>query len=72
MRKIIAKDCNGKDLRIGDFVTMPDPRPSDDAWRYGNFSAYIDSDKVIGHKILVVDQDENAWNVEPERVTLED
>jgi hypothetical protein len=68
MKKIIGKDRKGQFLRIGDNVIMPDPRPSDDAWKHGNFTGRIGSDKVIGHKILVIDQEDNAWNVEPDRV----
>lgn len=71
MKKIIGRDSKGRFLRIGDNVIMPDPRPSDDAWKYGNFTARIESDKLIGHKMLVIDQEDNAWNVEPERVQLD-
>ncbi len=68
MKKIIGRDRKGQFLRLGDNVVMPDPRPSEDAWKHGNFTARIDADKLVGFKMLVVDQEDNAWNVEPERV----
>lgn len=55
------KDKSGKNITIGDNVTIPEPRPND-LWNYGNFDA-----TVIAFKD---DAECNAWDIEAERVKI--
>lgn len=64
------KDKNGKEILIGNSVIMPDPK-DDDLWSFGNFSATVISFKDES-LITVTDCDDNWWDVEADRVELEE
>lgn len=53
-------------LKIGDRVVVPSPTKGD-AWTEGDFLARVASFRGDGHAV-VVDQDDNAWEVECARL----
>ena len=57
-------------LQIGDTVIVPDPT-SKDAWLYGDFLARVSKFRGDGDAI-VVDQEDNAWQVECYRLKVVD
>lgn len=77
--KIAGKDRKGRIIRIGDPVIMPDPYTKHgDIWAEGNWVGIVEKRKtgeVNDQKvqlITVTDSEGDCFDVEPERVCLED
>jgi hypothetical protein len=62
------KDKNGRTLKSGQTVEVPSPSKPDDFWKH-SFQGTVRSD-VFNGLILVVDQEDNGWDVEPERLEI--
>jgi len=62
-------DINGEKIEIGDDVIIPDPNDGDDWW-YGDFSARVDNIRLT--TIGVIDADDDYFEIEANRVELED
>lgn len=68
--KTSMKDKNGKEVTTGMHVLMPEPNPnSNDAWAYGEFSAYVEEFK--NGYLVVVDGDGDYFCIEPNRVEID-
>lgn len=67
--KIIGHDRKGRLIRKGDQIIMPNPS-QEDIWSYGNFIATAIKNK-IQDTIVVVDSEDNYFDVESKRVCLE-
>lgn len=61
-------DKDGEPLEVGDDVIMPDPNGKDDAWNH-SFVGFID--KFKDGYAIVVDAEDNAFSVEPNRLELD-
>lgn len=62
------KDKNGKEITIGSTVIVPEPSLKDDYWDH-EFQATVHCFRD-GGLVCVEDQDENGWDVEPERLEV--
>ena len=65
-------DKHGNTITYGASVIMPEPNGTDDGWSHGGFSATVWDAKDDGKLITVEDADGDFFDVEPERVELED
>lgn len=65
-------DKNGNTITFGASVIMPEPNGTDDCWSHGGFTANVWDAKDDGKLITVEDADGDFFDVEPERVVLED
>jgi hypothetical protein len=64
------KDKNGKQIKLGQTVAVPDPSLPDDFWKH-SFQGTVKSLKAVFNGLVcVVDQDDNGWDVEPERLEI--
>lgn len=64
------RDKNGKVIHLEDTVIVPDPSKEDDCWKH-SFKGRVSSiSAVFNGLICVVDQEENGWDVEPERLKI--
>lgn len=70
MNEILGKDSKGRLIRVGDQVIVPEPEGNED-WFIGNFVGTAKGDKQ-GPLIQIEDYEGNVWDVEPERVTIEE
>lgn len=67
----IIYDMNDEPIEIGDYVIIPDPE-EDDTWNYGEISVSVDSIDKDSGIITVVDADDDYFDVEANRVKIED
>lgn len=61
------KDKFGRTITIGDSVLVPDPNDSD----IHNHSFIGTVDKFKGEYVVVEDGDDNAFDIEPERLEIQ-
>jgi hypothetical protein len=62
----MLQDKNGHSLTAGVLVEVPDPLPGD-LWNH-SFQGYTHTHK--GSIVCVIDQDDNAWDIEANRLTI--
>ena len=68
--KMKRKDKNGKQIKLGQTVVVPDPSLPDDYWKH-SFQGIVKSlNSLFNGLVCVVDQDGNGWDVEPERLEI--
>ncbi|MDD1710956.1 MAG: hypothetical protein LUQ37_08640 [Methanoregulaceae archaeon] len=63
------KDSKGKVIHEGDQVLVPSPSRKDDYWKH-EFQGQVHCRKNKSSLICVIDQDDNGWDVEHERLTI--
>ena len=64
------KDKNGKVIIHGQTVVVPDPSKPDDLWKH-SFQGRVHAVKAVFNGLVcVIDQDDNGWDVEPERLEI--
>jgi hypothetical protein len=68
--KDALQDKNGDAIYIFSRVIMPEPGV-DDSWSIGGFHARI-IDVLLSGDVVVEDQNSDCWQVEPNRLTLDD
>ena len=64
------KDKNGRLLKKGQTVVVPDPSLSDDFWKHSFQGTVKSLHAVFNGLTCVEDQDGNGWDVEPERLEI--
>ena len=79
MTPIGLRDKNGKALKRGQVVLVPEPSREDDAWQHefqgrvhgrkGNTQGSILLDG-INNLVTIIDQEDNWWDVECERLII--
>jgi hypothetical protein len=66
----LKKDKNGIELKVGQTVVVPDPYKSDDYWKH-SFQGKVQSiNTAFNGLVCIVDQEDNGWDVEPERLEV--
>jgi hypothetical protein len=79
----MLKDKNGKALKSGQLVQVPDPVFVDDFWQHSfigtvhcrrQYQAFTENGKVkttpSANLVCVIDQDDNGWDVEANRLVI--
>jgi hypothetical protein len=67
------RDKNGRTLKPGQLVQVPDPSLSDDFWQnefQGTVHCRKGGARSTSNLICVVDQDDNGWDVEANRLEI--
>lgn len=64
---VVLKDVNGKEIKAGDSVIVPDPEAGD-LWNHSHTATVVGTRGGI--LFTVVDQDDNHWDIEAYRLEV--